>query len=197
MKYLKQGLLVLLLSVIVELLYFNFHSIVLRLDPGLISKSYTLSQMEYVNWSRSGDILVSEQDPMLIIHDINCFIETVTIQFNTDKDLESVTVFYTNDENTVFNGNAYFVATGAINSQCGFEVNEHIRDLRIDLGDLKGTVLYDAKVLINDDTIDFSLSRVIAMVLIYFAAVFLFNIQKMPDYNLDQFINKGTNIDEK
>jgi len=42
-----------------------------------------------------------------------------------------------------------------------------------------------SEAIINASAISFSLSRVIAMLIIYVAGVLLFSIQKMPDYQLD------------
>lgn len=197
MKYLKRGILALLVGVLLEVLYFNFSTLAIRLNPEIITKSYSLSQMEPVNWVKTGNTLVSGLDPMLQISGVDCFAKTLTIQFNTDSSVESVTIFYTNDQNDIFNGNAMLVRTGTISGLCMFDANVNVKDLRVDLGDMAGTVLNEATVIVNDDSFDFSISRVVAVVLIYFAAVFLFSIQKMPDYHLEKITYKGNENDGK
>ena len=186
----------LLVGVLLEVLYFNFTTIAIRMNPDIKTRTYSLSQMGPVNWTKTGNTLVSGLDPMLIISGVDCYVETLTVQFNTDTSVESVTIYYTDDKN-VLKTSTKLLKSGTIYGPCRFNADVNVKDIRVDLGENSGTVLHDATVIVNDNSFHFSISRVVAVVLIYYAATFLFSIQKMPDYHLDKITDKGTEDDEK
>lgn len=64
------------------------------------------------------------------------------------------------------------------------EIGDTVRDLRIDLGDDAGTTLHSIKVTINPEEFQFSISVLVAVVIIYFCCKYLFGLQKAPDYGL-------------
>jgi len=69
------------------------------------------------------------------------------------------------------------------------EGNKYIATINKKISGYIGVSTYNDSVItsatLNARTLSFSLSRIIAMLAIYYAGVFLFSIQKMPDYHLN------------
>ena len=75
-------------------------------------------------------------------------------------------------------------------------IKDYITDLRIDLGDEKGTILNDLSVIINPIEFRFSIAIVVAVLLIYVATRFLFYLQKSPNYGIEVYEYEKDNIRE-
>lgn len=181
---------IIIISILLEVGFFNFSNIALTLDKSLDKNiSYSLNEMEAINWKKDDKRLVSELDPMLIINNLNKYIRNIKIIVDASSPIMSTTIFYTNKENEVFNGHALILYNNQLIDTATIEVNKDVRDLRIDLGDLDGLELKSIKVIINFVQFNFSVSRVVAMVLIYMCGYALSALQKSPDYEVKNQLN--------
>lgn len=97
-----------------------------------------------------------------------------------------IQVFYTNNENENFNGELIIEYGQPVVGEVEIGINQYVKDLRIDLGDEEGIILDDIKMIINPINFNFSVSRIIAMISIYFLSAGLFYLQKNPDYNINE-----------
>ncbi len=188
--------LALFVGIVLELGYFNFFTIYNIVHPQIEESQYTLSQMQFQNWNKQGNILVSETDPALIITGVNLFVNTIDLRFDTSSSIDSIVLFYINDEHPQITEQTMVHLSGPLEKKCRVRIDATVKDLRIDLGDAAGTQLRDFTVTINSKAFDISFSRIIAVVLIYLAGAFLFRIQKMPDYKLEEIQQKKEFSDE-
>jgi len=181
----KRILSIVIVALIIELLVFNFFNVIHLLDKGLEkNKEYTLEQMEIMNWERSGNDIISGLDPMIIVDDVATVVKEINIECEVNNVIPYIDVFYTNNTYDQFNGELLIHHKQPTNTTATIKINQYVKDLRIDLGDEAGLKLSNIKVIINPTKIDFSLSRVIAMILIYFASIGLFYLQKNPEYKI-------------
>lgn len=173
-------------AVLLELLVFNFTELSILMNPSLEKNiSYTLVNMEKVNWKKNNESIISNLDPMLILSDINKEVRTVKISVEANEPIESSTIFYTNSQLKYFSEKGMVIAKGG-QGVLSISLNNFVKDLRIDVTEKAGLVLSNITVVINPVKIQISFSRIIAVILIYLGTVILFNLQKNPDYQIDQ-----------
>lgn len=183
----KKLIIVLVVALTLELGVFNFTNLSLLLNPNIEkNKKFTLADMEIVNWQSSDGKLISKADPILIIHNVNTEIRTVEVEAQLDKPLPRIAIFYTNDQNKNFNETTMKVYNENLIGDTLLTLNAQVQDIRLDLGEDAGLVLSNLDVTINPARISFSISRVIAILLIYLSAVGLFALQRNPNYHLDK-----------
>lgn len=181
MKLIYKVVIVLLIGVTLELGYFNFDYFREYMDKSTKKNIlYTMGQMEIQNWTTTDTGLVSEIDPMLIIRGVDTKVKRIKLEVKTQKPTDYILLFYTNETIPIFNDSDSIL----------YNVNEvqvidkYVKDLRIDIGDKAGTKLEHIEVIINPMNFIFSISRIIAILMIYLLGRFLFTIQQSPDYGL-------------
>jgi hypothetical protein len=121
---------------------------------------------------------------------VNTYVESVKINANMNQTVSTVTIFYTNENNKGFNGNAMISQTGTAKGINTFVIRKNVKDLRLDLGEGAGTILNNVTVTVNPSKLNFSWARVISVLLVYLIGVLLFKAQKMPDYNIQSSAKK-------
>lgn len=175
----------LLLATALEVFVFNFSALQIRMDPSLeANQIFTLEDMEAVNWTQEGDGYISKDDPQLFFQtDGPQRIKTVNIQFNTEPIITSAQFFYTDETGAVQVITLTGAESGSVSCQVEIATDQL---LRIDLGDFAGTRLSDITVTLNSSVWQISISRIIAVVLIYICGSLLFRLQRMPDYHLER-----------
>ena len=178
---------VLLVAIVLEIVFFNYTNIKLMLNQN-IEKNISIMQedIEYYNWERRGNLLVSKTDPILIIPNVNSKIKAIKLDMQLNKPIPYIVVFYTDKENEKFGENTMIIYNKNIQGNMLLPLDAEVNDLRIDLGDDEGVILSELKIIINPVTLNFSIYRVIAMLLIYLLSVLLFKLQRNPDYKLDK-----------
>ena len=176
---------VIAIAVLLEFLVFNFSNVFMLLDPNLEKNvSYTLDNMDTINWEKNDETLVSGLDPMLILSGINQEVRSVEISVDADQSIKSSTIFYINNQVKYFSEQGMVIAKGE-QGKVSAPINKYVKDLRIDLVENAGLVLYKITVIINPAKIQISFYRIITIILIYFATIGLFKLQKSPDYQID------------
>ena len=94
-------------------------------------------------------------------------------------------MFYTNNEIKEINGELLILAPEVGREKTSIKVKDYIGILRIDLGEEAKTQLRKIEITLNPANFQFSISRVVACLLIYLITKVLFIIQKIPDFELD------------
>lgn len=183
----KRIIMVLIIACCVEVFGINFFN-TLSLFDNSVEKNieYTLQDMQTVNWSQENEHLISQYDPNLIVEDVDVFIKKIKLDISSNQEIPYIQVFYTNNENKNFNGELLVEYGQPVAGEVEITVNQYAKNLRIDLGDEEGIILDNIKVIINPINFNFSISRIIAMILIYLLSAGLFYLQKNPDYNINE-----------
>lgn len=183
----KRIIMVLIIACCVEVFGINFFN-TLSLFDNSVEKNieYTLQDMQMVNWSQENEHLISQYDPNLIVEDVDVFIKKIKLDISSNQEIPYIQVFYTNNENKNFNGELLVEYGQPVAGEVEITVNQYVKNLRIDLGDEEGIILDNIKVIINPINFNFSISRIIAMILIYLLSAGLFYLQKNPDYNINE-----------
>lgn len=184
---LKRIIMVLIVACCIEIFGINFFHILNVFDNSVEKNiEYTLQDMQKVNWSQGVPYLISKYDPNLIIENVNVFTKKIKLDISSNQEIPYIQVFYTNNENENFNEKLLVEYEQPVVGEIEISINQYVKDLRIDLGDEEGVILDNINVIINPTDFNFSISRVVAMILIYFLSIGLFYLQKNPEYNVNQ-----------
>lgn len=152
----------------------------------------TLENFDMYNWSEEGNgSYVSLPDPILVIEDLQANIKDIDITVDSADNISSVTFFYTENDGQVFNGDNIILGN-LVDSELTLSVNKYVNDIRIDLGDDAGMRINGVTVVLNPDRIKFSFTRFITVIILYFSTIFLFRLQRRPDYTELENISDGS-----
>lgn len=180
----KQIRLILVVSgvaILLELGMFNFSFFSKLVEPGLRTNvTYQLDDFYKSNWIENGTTLISGIDPVLTIYGVNNKVEDLIIQAQSDTKIPYVQLFYSDK----FSGDNLITIREVTNNTFKVHIGKEINDIRIHLGDDAGLVLRRLAVTINPMKLEFSVSRVIAVMLIWYGMKFLFSLQSSPDYGI-------------
>lgn len=178
---------VLFIACCIEVFGINFSNILSLADNSVEkNREYSLQDMQAVNWKQEDGHLISQYDPNLIVEDVDTFIKKMKLKISSNQEIPYIQVFYTNNENENFNGELLVEYGQPVKEEVEISLDQHVNNLRIDLGDEEGMMLDDIKVVINPVNFNFSISRIVAMILIYVLSIGLFYLQKNPDYNINE-----------
>ena len=185
MKYFLKTLLVLAIACVLEFVVFNFSAFQSAFFSNNDNK-VVLSQKDFttVNWSEENGVLVSGVDPQLISKQLNTDVETVYIKGTTNVNV-SISLFYKVDGQTDFTADQ-MVSMGetALKPGATLRIGKKIDSMRIDLGENAGLTLSDLEVCLNYVPYNFSIARIIAVLIIYWGSVGLFALQKSKGYEI-------------
>lgn len=186
MKYFKI-LFVAIFAILIELFVFNFDyvylSFVTKVDKNI---EYELQDATLVNWQRVNGYYISESDPMIIFNDLDTDIKNVCISVDSQPIISNLVLFYTNYNMSDSEEPLMIVWNkDPIDGEYNIEINNNVKNLRIDLGDDAGTTLKEFKLIVNPAVMNFSSARTVAMILIYVSSKLLFRLQRKPKYNID------------
>lgn len=185
-KNLFSFFIVILISIFLECCVFNYKYILSILDS---SKEYNINFREdeilKINWKEKNGIWLSESDPQLIIESVDKYVDEVLISYSIDPPIDNILLFYTNNEIKEINGELLILAPEVGREKTSIKVKDYIGILRIDLGEEAKTQLRKIEITLNPANFQFSISRVVACLLIYLITKVLFIIQKIPDFELD------------
>ena len=187
MRYVKHGCIGLVIGILLELFVFGFGSLRLLMDTSVEERVLSIHDFETVNWTETEGTLTARPDPMLVMDGLNDKVRTVTIYYRSEPQPDRITLFYTNSQYPEICQETVRTASPTPRQRAVFKVNDTVQGLRIDVGEVAGLQLSDLRVVFNEKHFDFSVSRVVAMVLIWIVGSFLFSIQRMPDYHLESF----------
>lgn len=188
MKFRYKLFFITVFAIFLEIVIFNFPYVSGMLN-GNIEKniSYNLEDIEKVNWRKVDNSLISEQDPMLTISNIDTYVKDFELSFSIDKKIPFIMIYYTQNEDDTFNDKMSIALTDNLRDKNEIKVNSFVKDLRVDLGDDAGVKLNSLDVVINPVKLNISISRIIAILLIYIVGIGLFYLQRSP--NFEDLIN--------
>lgn len=178
---------VLIIACCIEVFGINFSNILSLADNSVEkNREYILKDMQAINWKQEDGHLTSQYDSNLIVEGVDTFIKKIKLEISSNQKVPYIQVFYTNDKNENFNGELLVEYGQPVIKEVEISLDQHVKNLRIDLGDEEGMMLDDIKLVINPVNFNFSISRIIAMILIYVLSIGLFYLQKNPDYNINE-----------
>ena len=152
-------------------------------DNSISNMTYELGDFEVTNWQVTETALRSEKDPILVLPNISCNVDRILIETQLTPTIPYLEVFYVNDVHTQYG--EVVIHEDNPKERTTVEIGDTVKDLRIDLGDDPGTKLDYIKVTVNPEEFQFSISILVAVVIIYFCCKYLFSLQKAPDYGLN------------
>lgn len=103
-------------------------------------------QMEFVNWTKTGDSYVSGEDPQIILSNVDGYINTVDLQMDLQAANTNIILYYQQQGDTEFNAEKQYVAEHQTE---GIELKQPVTKLRIDLLEQQGKQLTMDKVVFN------------------------------------------------
>lgn len=184
-KYAIRFFQVLLVAVAIELICFQGMNLLHLMDKSYAANEVlTLENFATANWEQLADgTLRSRVDPILVIAGLNHQVDQVEIHMVTSKRIEYVEAFYINEKYPAYGEK---ILRGEVDDmgQTTLDVHDMVKDLRLDLGDEAGVILKELEVCLNPVFIRLSLSRITAIEIIYWSSVFLFSLQRSPNYHL-------------
>lgn len=186
MKYKKiyMFIIVLIFSILLEVFYFNFNVFYFKLSK-LKTTTYNIENSQLYNWSKNGNGIISNEDPNIIIENIDCKLNNIAIIVETDQMIPYVEVFYTienKDEPLIpehkITDNGKFDKIKIIN------IGKKVNSIRIDLGDEAGLELNDFKIITNYSAFKINIWRIVFINIIFWGLKSLFALQRPPKYNI-------------
>lgn len=185
MKFRYKAMIAAVIACIIELLVFNGSAILFSMDRNA-EKNRVIEpeQMTWLNWTPLDEAWVTELDPQILISGIDTYVRELEITAELSEEIPFIVVYYKTDDSQEFS-DARMTFTDQVQTVNRLFIRNPVTELRIDLGDNAGVRLQNLTVVLNPDRFHFSLSRVIAMLLIYVVSVGLFRFQKSPEYHLE------------
>ena len=179
MKFYVKVILSLLVGVFLELTVFQLGAWRARFDPSAPKdQRYELADMTAVNWEKDGDAYISGADPILLLPSEGMRVYRVTAGFSAEPKPGEITLYYQKTD-----GSQAAVQGDVLKNRAIFSVNKTVGpELRLDIGEEAGRRLDELSVVVNPTGLDISVSRIVAVVLVYVCGSLLFRIQRMPDY---------------
>ena len=195
LKIILKLLLSCLIAVVIEMGYFNFDVIQsqMRDDQSLVLGEQDL---QYKNWDDMQNMHISLSDPMIYADKLDILAYKINFEFDAEPEVEQCTFFYTNMTNEAFSAEKMMIVPvndGKVNIL--LENGQMLSAIRIDLGEDAGTILHHIEVRINDISWHISVSRIIAMLAVYWGTLGLMRLQHSPDYGVGNG-KKETGLDE-
>lgn len=176
-----------LLAIALECFVFNFSFIKSLVNASKIyNVEYHLENMSMIHWTQMADGFYSDEDPQLIIENVDTKVDSINIQYHIEGHISQITLYYTNTENQSFDAGFGVQADSVLQDNTNIKVDGYVKDLRVDLGEEPNLLLNDVTVVINPVTFCFSWSRFIAVLMIYLSAKGLFHLQSPLDFSLEE-----------
>lgn len=187
----KRFFVVLIYSALIELIVFQSVNIWKIYRPNSnANQTYTLSDFEVANWQPNEDgTFTSAVDPILVCVLDGQKIDEISIVITASQSIPYIEVFYLNEKYVNY-GEVMIRCDEVKDNRASIDINDKVKALRLDLGDDPGVILSELSVVVNPVEINISISRIVAMMMIYWCGVFLFSLQKMPDYRLEKTLAK-------
>lgn len=183
MKKIIRIIVILLIALFIELFIINssyFFNLIFSNKTSNVE--YPIEKMEFINWDRTpNNEYISKFDPIIVANNIDVFIKDIKVYYEVDSNLKYIDLFYTSSSDQSFSGDLMIRKEDA-SSPLLVNINEHVHSLRVDLGDDANTKLSNFKIIVNPIALDFSISRVIAVIILCYGSLILFSFQKNQEY---------------
>lgn len=174
---------VLFVCILIEVVAFNlteWGDIFANYSQGLQKEMLTLKDAMMINWQQEETTFVSMEDPVIVFSGIDKMVNMLELKIIGQNEVnEPITIFVTFQAGQ--EPQILFTDLPAQNKLRCF-IGAYIQDLRIDIGECAGIQIEDCEVTLNQHRVNFSISRVVAMMLIYYITQLLFLFHRGPDY---------------
>lgn len=182
MKLVKNILICIFVWIVLEVVVFNQHQVRMFLD-NKIEKNIEISKdnISLINWKQEENKIISELDPMIVLEDLNMYVDNLEILVDMPKDTVKSTIFYMNVTGEQFSEDK-MLTYEITNGKNILNINQYVSALRIDIGEEEGREIGNFTIVLNSCNIQFSIARMIAIIIIYLSAVGLFKLQGSPNY---------------
>lgn len=186
MYILKHGLktimIGLMVGILLELFVFNF-SFFRKLPVMGVQENISIAaeEMEFINWVQEGSVYISGLDPIIAIFAVDRRIEDFELVLDISEETIPLSVFYTSEEGEVFCAEK-MITQSASNGKNTIDMGMYVHDLRIDLGEMDHLTLQSIDLVLAGNQLQFSVSRVILVLVIMIMEKLLFSLQRSPDY---------------
>lgn len=183
MKIFKKIVLPILISVLIEVLVFNFAPL-LSMIKNEEPVEFTADELTFVNWEESNNGRLSQTDASIFIENISVNADTLTVHMTAHPQPGSYKLF-------LAKGGEYFSAenmlvTSNMTGDDSFQLERNISAVCVNLGENVGVELEDISFVFSNSSVEVSLSRIVAMLVIWWGTKFLMSMQKAPDYGMEQ-----------
>ncbi len=92
------------------------------------------SSLIFKNWVKTENGYVSEDDPQLILEDVNAYVSTIRLDGDIDPSITSVEVFYTTNYDNAYSADKRLdCPITRKNNDVYITVNQNVSDIRVDL----------------------------------------------------------------
>lgn len=172
-----------LAAVLIEVVFFNFVSL-FGLFKGVEPIEFTADDLSFVNWTEVDNGFVSQSDPMIILENLSIMADTFTICLKGEPQPGSYTIFYTEGAEKFSEKN--MIITSNMTGKDTFPLGRRITAIRVDPGEEAGLMLHNVTFIFNNPCWDISLSRIVAMLMVWWGTKFLMSLQRAPDYGVTQ-----------
>jgi len=148
------------------------------------------SELWFVNWEQADNRYISLSDSQIIWLDTDRHVRSFRVEYYPPSQASGIEFFYTNDLNPFFSAETLVSVPEIAEGSFTVITNMHMNDLRVDLVEEAGFVLERVSITLNPADLDFSVSRIVAVIIIYLGIKLLFGIQKIPAYNKEAVLNE-------
>ena len=176
----KTALFGLILGLILEFAVFNFSYFNMKSN---FEENITINQedIQFFNWNVENETYITGLDPMIVLENIDKKVKNIRFDLKLSQEFISSTIFHTTNENEIF-GIENMDIIDIQNGENFVEFDKFIHSLRLDLGEYEGLELKGINIIINYNRLNISISRIIAVILIFLSGKMLFSLQDNPDY---------------
>lgn len=142
--------------------------------------------LTFQNWEGSAaDGYTSLPDPMIYIERLQVPVDTITITTDLTPLPSEYTLFYTTEAGEGFNAEK-MLTLAPVTGKDRFDLGLWVESIRIDPGEEAGTALHEFTLLLNDARWHISVSRIVAMLVIWWGTAGLMALQRPADYGIRQ-----------
>ena len=184
MKFINKVCLSLVIAVIFELTFFQFPFWASRFDQTSPKDlCYEIKDKAAENSEKEEIVFDNNEDLILNLPCERMRLYYAIAVFPTEPNLDDITLYYQRDD-----GSLKAVKGDIEKNRVYFSVNKLVEsELRLEIDERAKAEINNLLIIVNPTTLDFSVSRIVAVVLIYVCGSLLFRIQRMPDYT--KYIN--------
>lgn len=175
-------------ATLIEIIFFDLSSIlnvISNYRQPVQNKVLSIEEAQLINWDTIGGTYVSQADPMIVFEGINARINNFRIKVVMNQDIDGVTVFYTKNNSGVAGELKEITSIKLKNNEANVKLDDDVYSIRVDLGENAGTKINNFSITLNPLNLNFSISRVVAMLIIYFFTRALFRLHKSPEYGIE------------
>lgn len=132
-----------------------------NIENGLVNLSFSREDILMINWLDSEGIYISEEDPQIILPNVDGFVHTVTIKGILNSAEDRIEIFYTTMPGEDFSQEKSFIVPYSVSGRSvSFTVDTMASALRLDVYSTAGNEITIDSIEINDRSPIFSINAI-------------------------------------